>query len=178
MIRNQIILAFVLVIAILAGVLVSNFIKNDDIAKINDFESCGKLYPVLELYPRMCKTPDGRTFKESIGNEIQKENLIRIESPRPNDIVESPLVIRGQARGSWYFEAQFPVRLSDENGQILSQVGAQAEKDWMTEDFVPFTATLEFGTTTSKTGTLTLIKDNPSGDPTKDDYLEIPVKFK
>jgi len=178
MVKNQLFLAFVLVILIVIAVVVFKCVKENEVANINSFESCGKIYPVMELYPRMCKTPDGRTFKENIGNELEKDGLIRIESPRPNSVIESPLLIKGQAKGTWFFEAQFPVRLSDENGQVLSQVGAQAQSDWMTENFVPFTATLEFGTTTSKTGYLTLMKDNPSGDPSKDDYLEIPVQFK
>jgi hypothetical protein len=29
---------------------------------IVDFETCGKVYPILETYPEQCKTSDGRTF--------------------------------------------------------------------------------------------------------------------
>ena len=53
----------------------------------------------------------------------------------------------------------------------------------MTEEFVPFSAVLEFVTPTAgdpelNRGTLILQKDNPSGLPEHDDALEIPVVFK
>ena len=54
----------------------------------------------------------------------------------------------------------------------------------MTEDFVPFSATLEFtspypgkGQDFMKRGSLILKKDNPSGLPENDDALEIPIQF-
>ena len=35
---------------------------------IDDFASCaGAGYPVMESYPRQCRTPDGRTFVEELG---------------------------------------------------------------------------------------------------------------
>jgi len=35
---------------------------------IDDFASCaGASYPVMESYPRQCRTPDGRTFVEELG---------------------------------------------------------------------------------------------------------------
>ena len=45
---------------------------------LNSFEECiGAGYLILESYPRQCKTPDGRTFIEDIGNELEKINLIQ-----------------------------------------------------------------------------------------------------
>ena len=39
--------------------------------KINNFDGCEKAgYPVMESYPRQCKTPDDRTFTETIKNEF------------------------------------------------------------------------------------------------------------
>ena len=54
----------------------------------------------------------------------------------------SPLQIKGQARGGWYFEANFPVLLLDANGQLLTQHYAQAKGQWMTKSFVPFNGKL------------------------------------
>jgi hypothetical protein len=107
-----------------------------------------------------------------------KDNLIRLEAPQPNSLVRSPLTIRGQARGTWYFEASFPVRLLDANGKVLVAQPAQAQSDWMTEDFVPFISTLIFKTPSTTTGWLVLAKDNPSGLVEHDDELRIPVRFK
>ncbi|HEY4516919.1 MAG TPA: Gmad2 immunoglobulin-like domain-containing protein [Candidatus Paceibacterota bacterium] len=138
---------------------------------------------VMESYPRQCASKDGQHFTEDLGNTVEKENLIRLASPRPNDVVESPLKLTGEARGNWYFEASFPVYLTDWDGKIIAQGIATAQSEWMTTEFVPFEATLTFNTAEisgqySKRGTLILRKDNPSGLPEHDDALEIPVQLK
>ncbi len=109
---------------------------------------------------------------------VSNDNL-RIFSPLPDTEILSPLVVTGEARGNWFFEASFPVILTNWDGLIIAQGIAQAEGDWMTTDYIPFTVTLNFtkpdyGTT----GSLILKKDNPSGLPQFDDALEITVKFK
>ncbi len=93
--------------------------------------------------------------------------------------VSSPWMLSGKARGTWYFEASFPVELRDAGGRIIAQTSAQAQGDWMTSEFVPFSATLEFAKQpTGSHGTLVLKKDNPSGDPAHDDSITIPIVFK
>ncbi|MDP2650452.1 MAG: Gmad2 immunoglobulin-like domain-containing protein [bacterium] len=134
-------------------------------------------------------SPDDRIradFNELLGtvaflNEPQageKDDLIVLQSPKPGDIVTSPLTVRGKARGMWYFEATFPIVLTDWDGKIIAQWYAQADGDWMTEEFVPFEGTLEFEKPEfGERGTLILRKDNPSGLPEHDDALEIPIFF-
>jgi len=118
---------------------------------------------------------------ENIGNELEKQDLIRLTNPQPNDIIKSPLVITGEARGSWFFEASFPVILTDWDGLIIAQGVAKAQSEWMTEDFVPFTATLLFKNPAypknKNNGSLILKKDNPSGLPAHNDALEISILF-
>lgn len=147
--------------------------------KVYDFDSCvSSGNAVIESYPRQCKDASGNLYTENIGNELEKINLIRINNPRPNQLINSPLTIEGEARGSWFFEASFPVELSDQNGNIISRGIATAQGEWMTEKFVPFIAKLEFNApTTSQKGILTLKKDNPSGLPENDDKLIVPVIF-
>ena len=146
---------------------------------INNFEECVSAgYPVLESYPRQCKTPDGKSFTEDIGNELEKSDLIKIDNPRPNQIIESPLFVKGEARGNWYFEASFPAKLFDDNGFLLGITPAQALGNWMTEDFVPFNVILPFAVPSTSKGRLILEKDNPSGLPEYADELRIPVYFK
>jgi hypothetical protein len=106
-----------------------------------------------------------------------KEDLIRVEIPRANEIIFSPLVIKGEARGFWFFEASFPIKLFDENGNLLATAIAQAKSDWMTEDFVPFEAELEFKTPETEKGILVLEKENPSGLPENADELRMPIIF-
>jgi len=138
---------------------------------INNFEECAAQgFPIMESYPRRCKI-----FTEDIGNELEKIDLIRIENPRPNQAITGPLVIRGQARGTWFFEASFPVKLFDAKGNLIATAIAQAKSDWMTEDFVPFETELNFAVSVKQKGNLILQKDNPSGLPENDDELRVPV---
>jgi len=146
------------------------------IADINNFEECifaGN--PVLESYPRQCKAPDGRSFTEDIGDELEKIDLIRVDNPRPNQAIQSPILIKGEARGYWFFEASFPIKLINENGEVIIQHYAQAEDDWMTEDFVPFEAELNFEVANTQKGALILEKSNPSDLPENYNELRIPV---
>lgn len=106
-----------------------------------------------------------------------KDHLIRVTGPKDGELVKSPLVVAGEARGNWYFEASFPVQLLDANGTELAILPAQAQGEWMTTEFVPFSVTLSFPQPTTPTGTLVLKKDNPSGLPEYDDELRIPVRF-
>lgn len=101
---------------------------------------------------------------------------IHVDSLEAMDTVSSPLTITGEARG-WYFEASFPVHLFDGNGNELASAPAQAQGDWMTEDFVPFKVTLTFTTPSTPTGTLVFEKDNPSGLPQNAANISIPVQF-
>ncbi len=145
-----------------------------------NFEECVKAgNPVMESYPRQCRDGD-RTFTENIGNEFDKTDLIRIDAPRPNQLIQSPLTITGEARGSWFFEASFPIDLTNWDGLIVAQGFASAKGDWMTTEFVPFEAELTFTVdknATGNKGTLILRKANPSGLPEHEDSLEVPVVF-
>lgn len=108
-------------------------------------------------------------------------NFIQVDYPESGSLVESPLLILGQARGLWFFEASFPVRLLDADGNEIANGIAQADLpadgEWMTEDFVPFQAELKFSPPLTETGTLVLEKDNPSGEAANAAELRIPVEF-
>ena len=106
-----------------------------------------------------------------------KTDLICVSAPRPNQTISSPLVLEGEARGVWFFEASFPARLFDDDGNEIPVAIAQAQGEWMTEDFVPFLATLEFETPDTEQGMLVFEKDNPSGLPEYADQLSMPVYF-
>ncbi len=104
-------------------------------------------------------------------------DLIDVHEPAVQALLSGPFDIRGQARGYWFFEASFPVSLYDAKGKLLGVAVAQAEEDWMTEDFVPFSTTMVYDIPTTETGTLVFEKDNPSGLPEFDNSLEVPVRF-
>lgn len=108
-------------------------------------------------------------------------DLIVVEYPKPGESVDTskPVVISGKARGQWYFEASFPLSIQNASGATLAEGYGQAEGEWMTTEFVPFTATLNLpAQPTGSTGSIVLKKDNPSGDAERDDSIIIPVVFK
>jgi hypothetical protein len=107
-----------------------------------------------------------------------RREFIAVESPAPGAEIESPLSIRGRARGSWFFEGDFPVVLEDANDNIVATGFVTAQGEWMTKEFVPFTGTLSF-TKPEQGGRGSLIfkKDNPSDRRELDDATAIPVFF-
>ncbi|MCB9289406.1 MAG: hypothetical protein H6560_18995 [Lewinellaceae bacterium] len=110
--------------------------------------------------------------KERIGN------LLKVEKPLPNQNVASPLGIEGRARGYWFFEGSFPVTLLDKDYKTLATGNAEAQGNWMTEDFVPFRLTLEFESPGDERGYLRFEKANPSGLPENDREFRFPVIFR
>jgi len=124
----------------------------------------------------LCTFKDGSECEEWQYFRSECQPGIKVTSPARDAQIQSPLAIEGEARGTWFFEASFPVKLVDENNNVLAAGAATAQSDWMTEDYVPFKVTLDFlPTATTTKGFLLLNKDNPSGLPENDLQLKIPV---
>ena len=111
----------------------------------------------------------------SVKNEIEPD--IIVSSPQPGQTVKSPLLVEGRAKGNWFFEAVFPIRLLDDKGNELAAGQARATSDWMTENLVPFKGEIVFQAGSVKKGMLVLQNDNPSGIPEKEKQIQIPVNF-
>ncbi len=181
--RTKIILGILALLCIL-GVLFWFLSEKRSIDRITTFDECIQNgFPANGLNPSHCTLPDGRVFDEIIEPPTQNESgtstpshpLVSVDKIKNGQVVTSPLTITGKARGYWYFEASFPVELLDAAGKQIAAGPAQAQGDWMTEDFVPFTITLNFENKTEQKGTLVLHKDNPSGLSEREDTLSIPV---
>ncbi len=157
--------------------LVLAFVACNQQPTITSYEQCVEAgYPMMKTYPPQCR--DGQNlFVQDLGNTQEKIDLIRITSPSPGRRVSQPLTITGEARGYWFFEANFPVVLRVEGTNEEFVTYAQAQDDWMTEDFVPFTAEIFSDLPTSGRGTLFLRKANASGLPEHDDALRVPIRF-
>lgn len=102
---------------------------------------------------------------------------VQVETPAADEEVASPLTVRGQAPGPWFFEASFSVRLLDGEGRRVAEAVAMTEADWMTEESVPFRATLSFDLPSTTDGTLVLERANPSGLPEHAAAVRVPVRF-
>jgi hypothetical protein len=137
------------------------------------------------------RTPPAPTPEQAPRNDIADPNLattteedisnmIVVTSPTKGQTVTSPMTVKGRAMGSWYFEASFPIELVNaETGLIIARGYGQAEGEWMTTNFVPFTGTLTFpNPATTTRANLILRKDNPSGDPERDASITIPVTIR
>ncbi|MBI2607360.1 MAG: hypothetical protein HYW51_00870 [Candidatus Doudnabacteria bacterium] len=145
------------------------------IEEVVDFETCADAgYPIAESFPRQCVTPAGRTFVEETGVEPE----VIVDTPQIGELVTSPFTVAGRAKGYWFFEANLPVTLKDQTGNILVRQGFMTQDDWMTEDYVEFSDVLIFPTPTTEFGALIIEKDNPSGLPEFDASFAVPVRFK
>ncbi|MFA6410624.1 MAG: DUF333 domain-containing protein [Candidatus Buchananbacteria bacterium] len=128
----------------------------------------------------VCNFTDGSACEEwaYLRGQCQIGNKIIVIQPNLNQEFSFPLEITGQAKGSWFFEASFPIKLLDEKNQVIAQTVATAQGDWMTQNFVDFKAIL-VGSILSQAGqipvTLVLERDNPSGLPQNDEKISIPL---
>ncbi len=133
-----------------------------------DCEAAG--YPVMESYPRQCRTPDSRLYVEELPAPEPtyvnaSADLIRLTNPTPGSVVGKTLTVMGEARGTWYFEASFPIEVRDTMGTVIATGIGQpvGGADWMTEDFVPFSSTITVPESFIGEAVLVLMNDNPSG---------------
>jgi len=123
-------------------------------------------------------TPDLTNSPQATPSFVnRKDNLIQVVSPLAFSSISSPVKVSGQARGFWFFEASFPVKVVDAKGTVLGQGIAQAKTNWMVEDFVPFELEINFAKPSTETGFVILEKDNPSGLPENADELRWPIIF-
>jgi hypothetical protein len=114
----------------------------------------------------------------ALADPIAKDDLISIDSPLLSQKISSPVTITGKARGSWFFEGSFPVEITTEDGTIIGKGIGQANGDWMTTSYVPFSATITFTKpANSASGYIILRKDNPSGEAQFDNSVSIKVQL-
>ena len=108
----------------------------------------------------------------SIGDEI------KVYSPKPSDVVTSPLKLTGKARGSWFFEASMPATLRDADKNIIAGATLSAKGEWTTSEFVEFEGEMTFEARVADTGFLVFENDNPSGLAENRKSYMIPVRFR
>lgn len=137
------------------------------------------------ISPKNNSTNEQARLPENNSDKSREEvlsynDMIKVFNPLKNDVISSPLKIKGEARGGWYFEASFPIKLVDGNGKKieLNQNYIMTDKEWTTEDYVSFEQEIIFKAPDTKNGTLILEKANPSGKPELEEKMEIPVEFK
>src|SRR4026209_1231174 len=102
--NKKTIYAVVVILVVILIVYVLSFLsKGATVANILSFEDCANAgYPVMESYPRQCRTPDGRNFAEEIPKPTDKvtyisasADLIVVESPFPGAVTGKEFSVVG-----------------------------------------------------------------------------------
>ncbi len=124
------------------------------------------------------KVPDTGGNATSTATTTSDSDVI-VFSPKENEAVTSPIKILGKAKGSYFFEAVFPINLVDSSGNVISTNHAQAIGDWMVPGFVNFSSEITYDNATNTGRAMLVFKnDNPSGDSARDKYFYVPVILK
>lgn len=173
MYTKQILQVIVVVLLVAIALVLLPHLHKPVSVSVTDFSSCQQAGGTVKDGDPVTCSYNGQNFSEQVS---QPE--VVLDSPKYGDLIKSPLGITGKARGTWFFEANLPVVLKDENGKVLAQQGLQAIGDWMTTNYVPFAGTLPFDPGTAQYGVLIISKDNPSGNPDFDASYAVPVRFK
>lgn len=98
------------------------------------------------------------------------EQTMQFQSPTEGEVITFPFEIKGVAKGPWFFEGSFPLRILDDRGKVIAESYVDAQGNWMTEDDVEFATTitdLDWGD--AEVGTIIAMRNNPSGLPENDE---------
>ncbi len=158
------------VVLVLLWIVISGSFNSSPTTRVETATNGGEVY--------YHESPASTSTGGDLGTATSTNDLIHVMSPTFGQLVQSPLVVEGEARGLWYFEGVFPVYLLDAHGIRMGEpVEARAIGDWTTTDFVPFRATLTFSNPVTTEGLLVFEKDNPSGLAANGAAFQVPVKF-
>lgn len=110
--------------------------------------------------------------------EILADPDVIVYTPKANEEVDSPVEITGEAKGYWFFEGVFPAVLVDSSDKEIASGQMKTEGEWMTENYVSFKGEIKYSASATTSAKLVLKKDNPSGLPTNEAKVEIPITLK
>lgn len=142
------------------------------------------LYPIVLLvlllgavffFLHAVNQEDAINVNQKTMEEVDKQ--VTIFQPQPDELIEFPFTIRGEATADWFDQDQFPVRVLSEIGTVLANevVTATAqEKDGKR----PFEVVIEeFDTEDWEYGTLLFVKSDPLQFSVKEQVV-LPISFK
>jgi len=164
--KKYLFLIIVIILILILGGIYFSTRKEKGIFCIQDVKEC----PDGSFVARVAPSCD---FESCPG---EKEGIL-ISLPKINEKIKSPLKIEGQARGFWFFEAEFTAELYDANNNFLGRAILTAKNDWMTENFVSFGGELAFVLPLTSSGKLRFLSANPSGLPENQRVFEVPIQF-
>ena len=122
------------------------------------------------------QSPAEITYADRTVTSVKGVKMILHNWPSDN-ILPHTYTLRGEVPGSWANEGEFIIDTVFE-GDIGYPLGtATVDGDWMTDDMVPFAATLDFGDkfVVGDEVSFLIHNANPSGLPDNDDSVRLTV---
>ena len=111
--------------------------------------------------------------------QSKEKPAIVLKNLKEGDYISSPLVIKGEAKGTWFSEGSFPVILTDGDGLIISETQTTVNSNWLTDDYVNFEAYLEFESPeVFKTNGHLIFHNANNAETLEESAYEIIVNFK
>ncbi len=160
MIKNLVLIVSIILLS-LAMILFAYFLKDKTLC-------CGLT---------ICRNLTNICEEDSSTNDLVSEKgvVLYLKDVNSGDTVNLGESITGEITGSWYFEGEFPVRILNENMEILGTLHAKTSGDWMTTELVPFEFVLNADIEQKTNIVLRFEKSNPSGLQENDDYIDVPL---
>ena len=162
--KNIILILSILILSIfLIGT--AYILKNNDI--------CCK-YKLCEQITGMC-SDEAQTEEEVLSERGSK---LILENLKQGDTVEDGYEVKGKVSGEWFFEGNFPVRVLNEQGEIVKFISVTTQDDWMTSDLISFSFKLDTQLEEESIVVLRFEKSNPSGLEENDDFAQVTITVK
>lgn len=127
-------------------------------------------YELCSQITNLCKDQPMVLYKTS-----EKGVKLYMDDIQENAIVEKGTKLTGEITGSWFFEGEFPIRIINEDMEILETLTARATESWTTSELVPFEFNLDSNIEDTTNIILRFEKSNPSGLKENDDYIDFPI---
>lgn len=143
-------------------------------AQVTSFEECVvQGNPVMESYPRQCRTYDGKLFVEEIPDEHDEAGSINVmvTSPKENQFVGKVFTVTGEAR---VFENTVSYRLRDQDKVLIESFATAHSAD--VGRFGPFSFNIDASHATGKVGTLEVFQFSAK-DGSEVDKVTVRVRF-
>ena len=156
----------IIIVFFIAAILITSYID-----KQNSRDASGSNPPPVPA----AISPEAPGKVEVVTYANASADLIEVELPFPGAVVGKEFSVLGRARGNWFFEASFPLKVLDKDGKVLAEHYAEAQGEWMTSEFVPFKGDLAVPASYIGPATLVLEKDNASGLPEHDASISFPI---
>ncbi len=163
--KNIVLILSIFVLSILL-VTVAYLLKNESL--------CCK-YDLCKQLTTLCVDNPDDDLNEVLSAKGQTLILDNIKS---GDTVDLGFEVKGSVTGDWFFEGTFPVRVLNQQGEIVETLSAEALEEWTTEEAVPFSFKIDMDLEEESIVVLKFEKSNPSDLEESNDSAEITVTLK